>query len=126
MPAHAGARVAREDSRPLHKLTREDLHSLEDYADLVSPDLSNRVKVSEKQVKIHGQPALRTEWQGRTEGIDFVFFFTIVQRQQQFFQVVSWTVKGNDDTETRAAVKQIATSLRFFSDTQKAANAEKD
>lgn len=88
--------------------------TLDEYAALVAPTLENAVKVSEIEGMIDNQPAIEMEWSGTVNDVNVVYYQTIVQRGNRYYQVLCWCLKGNDTHDRPAALQSIGKSLRFL------------
>ena len=86
------------------------------YAELVAPDLIDRIRTSEEAISIAGAAGLRSKWVGSVSGIEFRFYQTIIKHRGLMYQIVFWCIAGNENKTVEAEIEAIEASFKFLSD----------
>jgi hypothetical protein len=86
------------------------------YAELVAPDLIDRIRTSEEAISIAGAAGLRSKWVGSVSGIEFRFYQTVIKHRGLMYQIVFWCIAGNENKTVEAEIEAIEASFKFLSD----------
>lgn len=87
---------------------------LQSYCQLITPELENKVLVSQRQLQLDDKEALSLIWVGELSDVSFHIYNTVVKHDELFFQIVSWMSGGNDNDELKAEIEAIVSSFRLI------------
>ena len=88
--------------------------SINSYANLVlrsmkmeNPGLS---RSDNKQLNINGKPATQFRLTGRVEGVNVVYWITVVRGARHFYQIVGWT-SSRSESKNRESIMNVVNSF---------------
>ena len=89
--------------------------SINSYANLVlrsmkmeNPGLS---RSDNKQLTINGKPATQFRLTGRVEGVNVVYWITVVRGARHFYQIVGWT-SSRSESKNRESIMNVVNSFK--------------
>ncbi|MBU2711364.1 NINE protein [Zooshikella harenae] len=98
------------------KIDFEESISVREYGELVSNIILSSLEQSEliagpTSLEVNGQPALSYEIVGRTQRVNIYYYLVVAQNDEEYFQLVSWTLKSRMN-RNKPTLQQVIKSFK--------------